>query len=185
MENCNTPPANEVCRKVKNTDVVLFLGSCGAFRGKVNESYLPVDFWEMDFDSGIIRPVDTPRLLPKNKIHYDNILVGLVPGKKSVQATSNITLAPKLVEDEDKGYLQFLANILLQYADAVDKEMYPIVKLLGGKFPLGLLAVSYDVVGKEELMMQEWKTHWDENKFKEACVNAVKTVVANLLVEQK
>ena len=176
------PPADEVCKNIKKTDLVLFFGLCGAFKGQVNDVYLPTEFWEINFNARRITPKHITTVTPQNKIICDNLFIGKVKGKKSRQVTSNITLAPKLIEAEDPAHhLRKLAYKLFSFADTVDKESYEVVKALGGKFPIGLLVLASDVLDTKEFQMMLGKEHYDRKIFNKVCTNALKSVLVKLL----
>ncbi len=165
------PPADEVVKLVKQTNVVLFFGLCGAFKGNVNEVYLPTEFSEINFQERMIKKEHIPKIIPKNKITCNNILLGKIKGKKSKQVTSNLTLSPALIaEPHPEEHVRTIAYNLLSFADAVDKESFEVVKALGAKFPIGIAVIASDVLEKNESMLTSVKEHWDREHFKQVCL---------------
>lgn len=172
-------PADEVVKKIKKTDSVLFLGHCGGFKGKPGEIFLPEKFKEIFFEDIFVKHKEIIKTRPKNPMHIKNILTKKMSGKKATVITSNLTLNPSSIENKSEKHLIKLAKILSNAGDVVEKESYPIVKYFRKKVPLGVMMVSSDVLSiKKHMMTENFKP--DKNKFSKACINAVKVVLKEL-----
>ncbi len=173
------PPADEICKEVKSTDVVLFVGTCGAFKGFNDEIYIPAEFREIDFKDSKITEENILHPMVSEPIHLNNFLVGKIKGKKGKVVSTNLTFAPLNIDGNPKESIRKLAFRMLKSADVVEKETYQVVKGLGNKFPLGILLIVSDVISKPELMMVN-KMHHDSKHFAQTAVNAIKSLLVDL-----
>ena len=49
------PPTEEVIKKIKGFNLILFLGTCGSLDGKKNHTYLPTEFYNIHFQDTYIK----------------------------------------------------------------------------------------------------------------------------------
>ncbi len=153
LKDIVAPPASELVKTIKKTDAVLFLGLCGAFKGKRNDVYLPNEFKEILFTDSLIKKEHVLKIRPKNLIKTINILIGKVSGKVSRALTSNLTLIDANAENKSKEIISRLGKNLRKYGDFVEKESYQIAKKFKGKLPLGFMVITSDVVSVKKHQM--------------------------------
>jgi len=172
-------PADEIVKKIKKSDIVLFFGHCGGFSGKPGIIYTPETFKEIFFEEAIVKHKEIIKIKPKNKIKINNILAGKMQGKKATLITSNLTLNPSSIENNSKEHLIKLAKILSNAGDIVEKESYPVAKYFKDKVPLGVMVVCSDVLSIKKYMMDE-KFNPSPKKFSKACIKAIKIALKKL-----
>lgn len=166
-------PADELVKKIKNSNMILFFGLCGGFKGKKNDIYFPEKFSEVFFKRQI-KKTGISKIKPFNQIKIHNFLTGKLKGKKSKIVTSNLTLMPESIEDKCKASLIRLTNIFLKYGDLVDKEGYQVAKYFNGKVPLGFMFMASDVLTVKKDMMKPKNFNPNKNKFNQTCVKCLK-----------
>ncbi len=174
------PPANETVKKIKNSDLILFLGLCGGFKGKKGDIYIPEEFKEIDFKGNFIKDKEILKAKPKNKVTIDNFLRRRLKGKKARVITSNATLSPKQMENQNKESLIKIAKILLKYGEVVEKETCQIVKALKKKAPLGVMLMASDVLHIKKHMLDHDNFSPDRGIFKKNALRAVKICLEEL-----
>lgn len=158
-------PASELVEKIKNTDGILFLGMCGAFKGKKNHIYLPNKFKELIFKDSIIKHKHILKIKPKNLISTENFLIGKTLGKESRAVTSNLTLCDKNAEDKSRELIAKLGKILVKHGDFVEKESYQIAKKFKNIYPLGFMIIASDVVSIKKHQMHGKQFKPEENAY--------------------
>lgn len=156
-------PAEELVKRIKDTDAVLFIGHCGAFRGEKEDIHLPKEVRICLFKKSIVKEKDISKVKPHDLVKIDNLLIGKIKGKESRAITSNLTLSPDNVENKDKNVLIKLGKKLQGYGDVVEKESYFIAKEFKNKL-LGMLMISSDVLTiKKHMMVQKTFSPSKEN----------------------
>ncbi|MEK6926477.1 MAG: hypothetical protein AABW50_04330 [Nanoarchaeota archaeon] len=168
------PPADEVATRIKNTDAVLFLGLCGGFHGKKGDIHTPEEFNELLFKKTRISHKKDFKINPKTKIKLQNFLLSKIKAKKSRVVTSNMALTPDNAVNKDEEIIIKLAQILRDHTEVVEMETYPIVKILGHKFPLGIMLMTSDLVHVKKHMMRHGKFTPHKNIFNKNCIRAIK-----------
>lgn len=172
------PPVNDLIKEIKNPDVILFFGLCGAFWGKRNEIYVPTEYLIMNFKKSKIRPIDVRKTRPKKKIVYNNILNKLVKEKNGKIITTNITLNPRGIENKDEALLIRYCKILQKCAKLVDKESYMVIHAFKNIAPIGILVQTSDVILKHKFLEEKLSVNW--NKFNQACLKVLKNIIPNI-----
>lgn len=167
-------PADELAKKIKNTDKVLFFGICGSFKGKISEIHTPEEFHEIFFNEVYIKHKEILKIKPMNKIEIKNILSEKIKGKKSKSITSNVTLTPNTIEKKDKAYLIILGEKLAKKGDIVDKESYQIAKYFKNKIPLGMMLMTSDILTIKKYMLTAKIFNPNKKKFNKNCIKAIK-----------
>jgi hypothetical protein len=173
-------PASELVKKIKNIHAVLFIGNCGAFQGKKEETYLPSMFNELLFKKLVVDEEIIKNLKPKGKINIKNILQGKIKGKESIAITSNLTLSPNNMLNHDKDLLIKAAKKLSKYGDMVEKESYQIVKAFKNKIPLGVIMISSDVLSIKKHMMDNKNFKPNKENFANTFIKSIKIMVNEL-----
>jgi len=173
-------PADELAKKIKNPSAILFLGLCGGFKGRKSDVYIPEEFDEIFFEEKIIREKEVLKVKPKNKIKIKNYLKRKMKGLSGKVVTSNLTLMPKNIENEDKDILIKLTKNLTREGDLVDKESYQIVKEFRKKCPVGVLMFVSDVLTIKKHMLNPHKFNPNKIKMKNHFSEAVKVAVGGL-----
>lgn len=173
-------PANELVKKIKNTDGILFFGLCGTFKGRKGDIYFPEEFKEVFFNT-YIKHEEISKIKPFNRIKIKNFLAKKIKGKKTRVVTSNLTLMHESMENKCKDNLVILGKILSKHGDVVEKESYQIVKSFKNKIPLGLMLMSSDVLTMKKYI---FKTGYDFNpnkkRFNKYCIQSLKIALSNL-----
>ena len=172
-----SPPANEVAKKIKNFDMVIFFGFCGAFNEEKNRVCLPNKFSEIDFEESFIRLKHIDKIKASASIELNNILIGKIKGEKCRTVSSNLTLMPKNIEGNSKEHLKILASNLSKHADVVEMETYTIVKELDGKLPLGVFLFVSDVLDKDKDMLESKAIKFNLEIFKKSCLETIEKFV--------
>ncbi len=137
-------PAKEVCKKIKNADFVLFFGICGGLKQKIKigDIFLPNTFYELNIKGIQVSEKEAKTLIPKNKIIYQNELIGKLKGRRAECLTINLsTWEGNFKNPEMKPMFE---KRLAKKIDIVEKETYQIVKNLKNKFPLGIVLICSD-----------------------------------------
>jgi hypothetical protein len=173
------PPANEIVKKVKKSDIVLFFGYCGTFIGK-KSVYTPEIFKEIFFDINWIMEIDELKMKVKNEIKIKNILRNVIHGENARVITSNITLAPYHAKPESKDKLIKIANILFKEGDVVEKETYQIAKYFRNKSPLGIYIQSSDVLTNKRHMLSHKGIETNKSKFNKNVIKSIKFALSEL-----
>ena len=173
-------PADELSKRIKNPSVILFLGLCGGFKGKKGDIYLPEEFGEIFFEEKIIREKEVLEIKPKNKIKIKNYLKGKMKGLNGRVVTSNLTLMPKNIENEDKEILIKLTKNLIREGDLVDKESYQIVNEFKKECPVGVLMLASDILIIKKHMLNPLKFNPIKNKIRNSFTEAVNVMVGGL-----
>lgn len=169
-------PSDELVKKIKKEGTILFFGLCGGFGGKKGEVYLPQEFSEILFEKEFIREREILHVKPLNKILGKNFLIGKLKGKKGKIITSNLTLQPRSMENDDEELLINLANSLSKKVDIVDKESYVIAKHFKNFDKIGLMFIASDILTKKRHMMKgDFKPNI--NRFNRNCVKSLKVAL--------
>lgn len=167
------PPASEIVKKVKESDVVLFFGYCGTFMGN-KTAYTPGIFKEVFFGDGGIMAINNSGIAVKNEIRIKNILAGKINAAEGKIITSNLTLAPYAARPDSKEKVIELSSILSDFGDAVDKESYQVVKYFKDKIPLGIYLQSSDVLASKRHMMSPKGMEINRAKFNKNIIKAMR-----------
>ena len=149
-------PAGELVGKIKKTDMVLFFGLCGGFRGRKSDIYFPEKFKEVFFNNYVGKK-EISKMKAFNQIRMNNLFLKKFKGKEIRVVISNLTLMPENIEDNCKESLILLSNTLLKYGNVVDKESYQIVKGFNGKVPLGIMLMASDVLSVKRNILKQGK----------------------------
>jgi hypothetical protein len=173
-------PAEEFVKTIKNTNMVLFFGLCGAFNGNKGTIYCPKEFREVFFEDKIIKHKEIFLVEPKNPVKIKNILLNHIKSKPTRIVTSNVTLTHGNIENESKEHLIILANNLSKSGDAVDKESYQVAKHFNGKLPIGVMLMSSDVLSIKKHMLTYNNFKPDVKKFNKACFNSLDFAINRL-----
>jgi len=173
-------PANELVKKIKNPNAVLFLGLCGGFKGKKDEIYIPEEFKEILFKEKFVKNHEILTAKPLNKIKTKNFLKNKIKGKGAKVITSNLTLMPKNMEDESEESLIKLTNTLLKSGDVVEKESYQIVKKFNKKCPIGIVLIASDILTIKKHMLRPHKFNPNRENIKKTFSNSIKEMILNL-----
>ncbi|UCD20574.1 MAG: hypothetical protein JSW08_02225 [archaeon] len=177
FKNIMPLPTDQLIKKIKPKNPVLFLGLCGAFKGKKYDIHIPEEFSEVFFKGETINHKHVLKVKPKNRIKIKNVLSKKIKGKPGRMVTSNLTLAPANIHRKSKSTLVKLAEVLSQHGECVDKETYQIAKHLGKKVPLGIFLVVSDVLSIKKHMLDVIRFKVDANKLSKHFTNAIKTMV--------
>jgi len=172
------PSAEEIVKKIKKSDIVLFFGYCGTFIGR-KSVYIPEIFKEIFFDKDIMG-IDESEMKVKNEIKIKNILKNIIPGENAKVITSNITLAPHYARPESKDKLIKIANLLSQKGDIVDKESYQIAKYFKDKTKIGVYLQSSDILTNKRHMLSHKGMEMNKSKFNKNVIKAIKFALKEL-----
>ena len=142
-------PAEELCKKIKKADVVLFFGTCGSFKGKKKQIYIPNKFRKINYSGDIILLKEFKKN-PSKEVELNNVLKR--KGQKATAITSNLTLMPVCVENKKEKTVEKFGKKLSNYGDIIDKESYQIVKNLKNRFRVGVGLVCSDVILKRQFL---------------------------------
>ncbi|MBN1949877.1 MAG: hypothetical protein JW801_01660 [Bacteroidales bacterium] len=175
-------PADELVKKIINTDYVIFLGMCGGMHGKTGRVYLPTEFCKIYFDTSI-KHKDILKIKPLHRITVDNILLNIIEGVPARVITTNLTLLPDSVEGREDG-LWTLSERLSVYGDIVDKESYILAKHLVDKIPCGFALMASDLLTKKNQMMDQEKFTPDKKRFNAMCINVIRQILKRASVNQ-
>jgi hypothetical protein len=172
-------PAEELIKKIKKTDGLLFLGHCGAFKGKKESIYLPNKFLSLDFKFPKVRRENLD-IVPESPVKIDNVLIDKMSGKKGTTITTNLALVPINMDNQNKDLLIDLTKNLMKYGDVVDKESYEIARGISKEVKFGCLMISSDVLTIKKHMMKEEGFKPDKDNFAKAFIDSVKVMVGEL-----
>ena len=167
------PPADEIVKKIKKSDIILFFGYCGTFIGR-KSAYTPEIFKEIFFDTGRIMDINESRMKVEHEIKVKNILKKVISGETAKVITSNLTLAPYHSKPESKDKLIKIANILSKEGDIVEKESYQIVKHFKNKTQLGIYIQSSDILTNKRHMMSHKGMETNKAKFDKNVIKSIK-----------
>ena len=173
------PPANEIAKKIKKSDAILFFGYCGTFKGK-KSIYVPEIFKEIFFDKSKIMEVDESKIKVESEIKIQNILKSKLEGDNARVITSNLVLAPYHAKPESKDKVIRIANILSNFGDVVEKESYQIVKYFNNKIPIGVYLQSSDILTSKRHMMSHKGMETDKSKFSKNVIKSIKLALREL-----
>lgn len=168
------PAADEIVKKIQNTNKILFLGFCGGFKGKKGDVHTPEEFKEIFFKHTYIKHKEIITAKPKNPIKIKNFLTNKIKGEKSRVLTSNIMLVPNNIEDRVEDQLIKLASKLSKDNDVVEMETYPIVKHFKNKTHLGIILMTSDLVHIKKHMLRHDKFRPSRKTFNKNAIKAIK-----------
>ncbi|MBU4000564.1 hypothetical protein KKG29_05360, partial [Patescibacteria group bacterium] len=169
------PPGDEVAKKIKNSDVVLFFGLCGGFKGRKGDIYLPEKLLEISLNSHYLKKEYISHINAINQIKINNIFIGKINGKKSKIITSNVALCADSIEEEES--LIELCRKLSDQGDIVDKESYSIAKNIKN-IPLGIMVMSSDLLYNKKTMLRNKRPFIiDTKKFNKFCLKCIESVL--------
>ncbi|MEK7549129.1 MAG: hypothetical protein AAB496_01395 [Patescibacteria group bacterium] len=158
------PPANEVAKKIKNSNIVLLFGYCGVFKGK-KSTYTPEIFKEVFFDTNRIMDIKESQIKVENAIKINNFLKPVKIGENAKVITSNLVLAPYHEKPESKDKVIRIASILSDFGDVVEKESYQIVKHLKKDSRIGVYLQASDVLSNKRHMLHPRGMEINREKF--------------------
>jgi len=147
------PPANDIMKRVKNSNKILFLGLCGALcnnrKGNVQTPNLFKNYY---FPNSYISKKQTNIIKPVNEVRINNFLCQSKNKKQLNVITTNLTLLPEFIEGGCRELIS-LSQKLSSFGGLVDKESYEIATHSNG-IPIGLALMTSGILYHRNGMMR-------------------------------
>ena len=168
------PPATEIMRRARqNSDVILFLGLCGATRNlSKGIIHTPESFLKCYFRGGHIPKKSIPYIEPSGEVQIENFLCRCPHTRTPRVVTTNLTLLPEYIEGGSKGMLALSRHLSL-HGDVVDKESYEIAAQSNG-VPIGLMLMTSDCLYRTRKMIRNGRPFApNRNRFNRALLESI------------